>query len=302
MLDIDLRLFRYFVVLAEERHFAHAAERLSITPPTLTHQIKALEARLGVRLCNRKTSTRLELTEAGRRFADQARQVLRQAEEAELVAQRAARGEIGRIEIGYMISVTCSGLLQKYLGAFRRAHPGIDVNLRRMPTLAQVNAIVEGKLDIGFARPPSNYPPELAGFKVFTQPLVVVLPAGHRLARRKRIAASDLKDEPFITTTLEVDFAFGEFTGSVTKLAGFSPTVAKRAADAYDLLSYVACGFGVGVVGKSMSKLGIPNVVFRDLAHALPPQSPVACFHRRNETAPATLAFIKAMNRHRLEG
>jgi len=266
MRDLDLRLFRYFVVLAEERHFARAAERLSITPPTLTHQIKALEARLGVRLCNRKTSTRLELTEAGRRFVDQARQVLRQAEEAELVAQRAARGEIGSIEIGYMISVTCSGLLQKYLGAFRRVNPGIDVNLRRMPTLAQVNAIVEGKLDIGFARPPSNYPPELSGFNVFTQPLVVVLPAGHRLAGRRRIAPSQLRDEAFITTALEVDFGFGEFTEAVTKIAGFSPRVTRRASDAYTVLTYVSAGFGIGVVGKSMSRLAIPNVVFRDLA------------------------------------
>ena len=133
-MDLDLRLFRYFVVLAEERHFARAAERLSITPPTLTHQIKALETRLGVRLCNRKTSARLELTEAGRRFLDQARHVLRQAEEAELAAQKAARGEIGSIEIGYMMSVATSGLMQKYVGAFRRANPGIDVNFRRMPT------------------------------------------------------------------------------------------------------------------------------------------------------------------------
>jgi DNA-binding transcriptional LysR family regulator len=201
-MDLDLRLFRYFVVLAEERHFALAAERLSITPPTLTHQIKALESRLGVRLCHRKPNTRLELTEAGRRFLEQARHVLRQAEGAELAAQQAARGEIGSIEIGYMMSVTCSGLLQDCVGAFRRANPGIDVNLRRMPTLGQVNAIVDGKLDVGLARPPNNYPPELAGFRVFTQPLVVALPGEHRLARRRRIAATDLKDEPFITTQL----------------------------------------------------------------------------------------------------
>jgi DNA-binding transcriptional LysR family regulator len=200
-----------------------------------------------------------------------------------------------------MMSVTCSGLLQQYVGAFRRANPGIDVNLQRMPTIGQVNAIVEGKLDVGFTRPPSHYPPELAGFKVFTQPLVVALPGDHRLARRRRVAAADLKDEPFITTQLEVDFGFGEFTEAVTKLAGFSPTVVKRASDVYGVLSYVACGFGVGVVGKSMSKLAVPNVVFKDLAHATPPQSPVACFHRRNEAAPATVAFIAAMQRHRMK-
>ena len=112
----------------------------------------------------------------------------------------------------------------------------------------------------------------------------------------------DLKDEPFITTALEIDFGFGEFTEAVTKLAGYSPTVVKRATDAYGLLTYVACGFGVGVIGKSMSKLAIPNVAYRDLALASPPQSPVACFHRRNETAPATLAFIRTMSCHLDEG
>ena len=301
MQDIELRLFRYFVVLAEVLHFARAAERLGITPPTLTHQIKALEGRLGVRLCNRKTSTRVELTEAGNRFRDQARQVLRQAEEAGHVAQQAARGEVGSIEIGYMMSVSCSGLIQKFVGAFRRTNPGIDINLQRMPTLAQVNAIVEGKLDIGFARPPNNYPPELAGFNVFSQPLVVALPGNHPLARRKRIAPSDLRDEPFITTALEADFGFGEFTEAVTKLADFSPAVAKRASDVYGVLTYVAAGFGVGIMGKSMSKLAIPNVAFRDLALSSPPQSPVACFHRRNEKAPAAAAFIQAMSRHKLK-
>jgi DNA-binding transcriptional LysR family regulator len=299
--DIELRLFRYFVVLAEERHFARAAERLAISPPTLTHQIKALESRLGVRLCNRKTSTRVELTEAGSRFRDQARKVLRQAEEAGLVAQQAARGEIGTIEIGYMMSVSCSGLLQKLVGAFQRAHPGIDINLRRMPTLTQVKAIVDGQLDIGFARPPNNYPPELAGFTVFTQPLVVALPGEHPLARRKRIAPSDLRGEPFVTTALEVDFGFGEFTEAVTKLAGFSPAVSKRAPDVYGVLTYVAAGFGLGIMGKSMSKLAIPNVVFRELKHDSPPQSPVACIHRRNEKAPAAAAFIQAMGRHKLK-
>jgi DNA-binding transcriptional LysR family regulator len=301
MAEIELRLFRYFMALAEELHFARAAERLGISPPTLTVQIQGLEARLDVRLCRRSTKSRVELTEAGKRFRDQARNVLRQAEEAEFVARQAARGEIGSIEIGYMMSVSCSGLIQKFVGGFQRTNPGIEINLHRLGAMAQVRAIVEGKLDIGFARPPSDYPPELSGINVFTQPLVVALPGGHRLAAKRRIAPSELKDEAFITTTLEVGFGFGEFTEAVTKIAGFSPRVARRASDIYNVLTYVSAGFGIGVMGKSISRLAIPNVVFRDLALSAPPQSPVACLHRRNETAPAAMAFIQAISRHRLK-
>ncbi len=87
MSDIETRLFRYFVAVAEERHFARAAERLGITPPTLTHQFKKLERELRVKLAKRKGNTRVILTEAGQRFLPRAREVLRQAEEAAAVAR-----------------------------------------------------------------------------------------------------------------------------------------------------------------------------------------------------------------------
>src|SRR5262245_33939930 len=115
MSDIEIRLFRYFVALAEERHFARAALQLKITPPTLTHQIKKLESVLSVKLVVRKGNTLVTLTEAGLRFLARAQQVLHQAEEAAAVARQAERGEVGRIDLGFMISVSCGGLLQKWM-------------------------------------------------------------------------------------------------------------------------------------------------------------------------------------------
>src|SRR5882762_4315321 len=98
MREIETRLFRYFVALAEEQHFGRAALNLDISPPTLTNQIQKLEARLGAKLVERRGNTHVELTETGRRFLERARNVLREADEAEAVARQAARGEVGRLE------------------------------------------------------------------------------------------------------------------------------------------------------------------------------------------------------------
>lgn len=119
MANIELRLYQYFVALCEEQNFSRAAERLAISPPTLTHQIQKLERNLSVRLLNRKTKKKLQLTEAGVRFLESARDVLHRADEAEIAARKASRGEVGRL--GYMIATVFSGMVQRYVGDFQKA-------------------------------------------------------------------------------------------------------------------------------------------------------------------------------------
>lgn len=296
MTHIELRLFRYFVMLAEELHFSRAAERLGISPPTLTHQIQKLEEQLEARLCNRKPKTRVELTEAGVRFLEQARNVLRQSEEALSVARKAARGELGRIEIGYMMSVSCAGLIQKFVGEFQQANPAIEINLHRMETMAQINALLRNELDFGFARPPNQYPSGLRGILVYRQPLILALPGNHALAQRQGpIEPADLKNEVFVSTSLEVDLGFWRHTEAVTELAHFMPQVSKRVPDLFTVLTYVSVGYGIGVVSRSLSNIRLPNVVFRELGGPPAPQASIACIHRHNETAPAAKAFIQSL-------
>src|SRR2546430_15351709 len=149
---MDLRHLRYFVAAAEELHFTRAAERLNISAPTLTQQIQVLEADLGVMLF-RRTKRSVVLTEAGRRFLEEARATLRQAEQAAQVARQAARGEIGRIEIGYVTSASCLGLIPSVVAAFRPANSGVG---RRLPPIGAVghpNALGPGPIAPGFLRP-----------------------------------------------------------------------------------------------------------------------------------------------------
>ena len=298
MADIETRLFRYFAVLAEEQHFSHAAHRLNITPPTLTHQIKKLERLVGARLVERKGNTHVALTQAGLRFFERAQHVLRQVEEAKIVAQQAQRGEVGRIDIGFMASAVCSGVLQKSLADFCRANPAIEINMRKLVPMDQIKAIMRKDLDAGFTRSPHKYPAGLEGFDIHRQPMVLALPAKHPLARRKTINPAALKDEPFINTGPELDVGFW---GHAEAVAGhFTPWVVKRDDDFMTILTYVSMGYGIGVIPQTMTRMNIPNVVFREIAANAVPKSAIAFVYRRNDSSPQTDLLIKHMRSHAL--
>jgi DNA-binding transcriptional LysR family regulator len=298
MADIETRLFRYFVALAQEQHFARAAANLEISPPTLTNQIQKLEARLGTKLVERGGNTHVELTAAGRRFLDRARNVLREADEAVAVAREAARGETGRIEIGFMTVAVMSGLIERLIGGFQRANPGIEIILHQMVTLEQIRAILAKDLDFGFALAPQRYPSGLQGFVAYRQPMVLALPGDHPLARQKRIEPVSLKGESFINTGPEVDVGFLKQTDAIGTLGSFTPKVARRVKDMITVLSYVSAGQGVAVVSQAFRSLELPNVVYREFASATPPVSQTAFIYRRGESSPAGRALIKFVRRH----
>jgi DNA-binding transcriptional LysR family regulator len=300
MADIETRLFRYFAVLAEEQHFSRAAHRLNITPPTLTHQIKKLERLLGARLVERKGNTHVALTQAGLRFFERAQHVLRQVEEAKIVAQRAQRGEVGCIDIGFMATAVCSGVLQKSLADFRRVNPAIEINMRKLVPMDQIKAIMRKDLDAGFTRSPHKYPAGLEGFDVYRQPMVLALHAKHPLARRKTINPAALKDELFINTGPEIDVGFWGHTEAVAGVGHFTPRVVKRDDDFMTILTYVAMGYGIGVIAQTMTRINIPNVVYREIATSSVPKSAIAFIYRRNDSSPQTDLLIKHMRSHAL--
>ena len=129
---MELRHLRYFVAVAEELHFARAAERLNIAGPTLSHQISALESILGAKLFTRKTKSAVALTHPGKHFLIEARDTLKQAEHAELVGRQAGRGDAGSISAGYVLSAGFGGLVSTSFAGFRKSHPGVSFQLTRM--------------------------------------------------------------------------------------------------------------------------------------------------------------------------
>jgi DNA-binding transcriptional LysR family regulator len=295
MSDIETRLFRYFVGLAEEQHFARAALRLGITPPTLTHQIQKLENELGARLAERKGNRRVALTETGRQFFIEAQQVLRQIERARTVARQAEHGDVGRIELGFMTSV--SGLLQTWTDEFRRANPAIDIAMHRLGPTAQITGMTRKELDVGFTRAPHKYPAGLKGIEIYRQRLVLALPSEHPLARRKDIKPATLSDETFVNTTPE-DVGFLSDTKVVAEIGNFTPRVSTRG-NCSAILTYVGLGYGIAVVPQHKKMVNVPNVVFRGFAGKPIPEFSIA-FVYRDDLSPSGKRLIKHMQLHAL--
>ena len=300
MSDIETRLFRYFVTLAEEQHFARAAAGLGITPPTLTHQIKKLERELGAKLLERKGNRAVVVTDAGQRFLDRAREVLRQVEEAAAIALQAERGEVGRLDIGFMTAVSCAGLLPNWLAEFQAANPAINITLRKLIPRDQIAGILRKELDAGFTRAPNKYPAGIRGIELHRQPMVVALPGDHPLARRKDIAPAMLRNESFVNISPELDVGFWGHTEAVAELGDFTPRVVKREDDFITILTYVALGYGIAVVPTLIRGVNVPNVVFRDIAANPAPFTTMAFVYRQN-SSPAANLLIKHMRQYALQ-
>jgi DNA-binding transcriptional LysR family regulator len=178
---MDLKQLRYFVAVAEELHFGRAAQRLFISQPALSFDIRKFEERLGVQLLAR-TNKMVALTNAGQVLLDEARKLLQQAAEVERMTQRSAHGLAGRLRIGFVNSMLYRGL-PRAVERFEADHPAVEIILREMNTSEQVHAIARMQIDLGCAYW-GNFPAEVVSAPIFSEPFVCCLPAGHALAHR----------------------------------------------------------------------------------------------------------------------
>src|SRR5271163_2837869 len=195
---LDVRQLRYFIAVAEELSFAGAADRLNVAQSAVSMQIKGLEEAFGARLLNRRKRAAVSLTEAGRLFLSEAVAAIRQLERAEQVGLLAARGELGRIEVGYVTSAAMNRILPGLLREYRRSHPAVQLRLTAMETPRQLEALAEGRLDAALIRPRPGYAAGVAAHVIHREALCVALAADHPLARRHTLHAADLGNEAFI--------------------------------------------------------------------------------------------------------
>lgn len=295
---MELRHLRYFIAVAEELHFSRAAAKLNIATPTLSAQIQALESMLGAKLFVRKTRS-VALTDVGKRFLDEARATLRQADQAEMIGRRAARGEIGSIAVAYVLSAACAGFVATSIREFKGAHPDVSFQLTKMETFPQMKALIDGTLDVGFTRAPQRYPSGLTGFIVDRQPLWLAIPEGHRLASRNVVEPEQYGSEPFVATLLDMEIGFWGNIAAITP-TGASLRVVLRVPDAFSVLTSVAAGVGLGVMSEGLTAIKMPGVVFRKIMKTNRSSDHVLVY-RKNEGATAIKAFI-AMVRARSRG
>lgn len=283
---MELRHLRYFVVLAEELHFARAAERLNIAPPTLTVQIQEIERTLAAPLFAR-TKRSVALTPAGEIFLSEARNVLAQFEKAQSVGRRAGRGEVGRVEIGYVGSAAYAGVLQEQTSEFRKAWPSVDLNAREIPMESLPDLIVDGKVDMGFVRLPMLIPDSLRRHVLLRDRFCLAMPESRPSARSfKAVRPRVLKEQAFIMPEQDAG------TYEVANRGGFHPRIVSAPGGLLAVLTQVSLGAGISVVPSVASGvLHLPGVVFRQI-EGKPIISEVAAIFRSDESSPTVRNFV----------
>jgi DNA-binding transcriptional LysR family regulator len=288
---IEIRHLRYFVAVAEELHFGRAAQRLGMAQPPLSQQIRRLEQELGVELLHR-TKRRVQLTEPGRAFLDEARKVIAQAETAVAVAQRAGRGEVGRLVIGFLGAATFS-LLPAILKVFRQRFPGVEIELHELKAFELVQALHQGRIHVGLVRMPVH--DELLSVEpILEEKLVVALPEQHPLAEKPRVAFGDLAAEAFLLPPRQLAPGFYEQLTDLAQQAGFSLRIGPEASQLQTILNLVAAGMGITLVPESVMQMSGRGVVFKRLPEPAPTME-IAVAWRRDDSSQVLQSFLEVV-------
>jgi DNA-binding transcriptional LysR family regulator len=281
---MELRHLRYFVAVAEELHFRRAAERLHMSQPPLSQQIRQLEEEVGAQLLLRNQH-RVELTASGAAFLERAREILDAVESAKLEARRVQRGEVGRLAVGFVGSAMYS-LVPELLQAFRESHGDVALRLHELGTTEQLRQLESGRLDVGFVRP-QRPRAGLTIEPVFAEPVIVALPDRHRLAARQRIHISDLAGERLVLLTRAGSPGLRTALEPVTD----EDAIVQEVAEMQTVIGLVAAGVGISLVPESVRALQRSGVTYRALAEDAPTVE-LAVAHREGDDSPVLNAFL----------
>ncbi|APR38611.1 LysR substrate-binding domain-containing protein [Paraburkholderia sp. SOS3] len=288
---MELRHLRYFIAVAEQLHFGQAAEMLGIAPPTLTVQIQQIERTLDAQLFTR-TKRSVALTQAGEAFLVEARVALEQFERAVNIGRRAGRGELGRVNLGFVGSAAFSGVLQQQVRSFREARPHVFIDTHEFP-MDELPALLEdGRVDIAFVRMPVELSTSLRAHVLLRDRFCAALPAEHPLAQADvPIRSRMLAGEQFVVPEQR------EGTFEVGRRGRFSPQIVTAPGGLVSVLADVSLGVGVAIVPNVLTKaVEVPNVAYREIAGG-PIPSEVAAVFRRFERAPAVKSLIDQITR-----
>jgi DNA-binding transcriptional LysR family regulator len=266
----ELSQLRCFVAAAEELHFGRAAQRLNMTQSPLSRQIQLLERILDVTLLER-TSRNVALTPAGRVFLIEARRIVRLAESASLSARRVAKGDAGKVAIGFT-AVSGYMLVPQIVAQARAALPNIDLELREMVSGDQTDALLTGLIDIGFVRPPIARS-EFETALMLSEPLVVALPSGDPRQAKSVLEPADLNDLPLIMYSRQGAGYFHDMLVRLFDDADVTPQHVQHVTQIHSMLGLVRAGLAAAVVPQSATGLHPDDVQFRQLITE--PEKPV---------------------------
>ncbi|WP_269499720.1 LysR family transcriptional regulator [Castellaniella sp. S9] len=283
---MDIRHLRSFVTVAENLHFSRSAEQLGLSPPTLTAQIQEVERLLQARLFNR-TKRSVSLTPAGEAFLTEARATLEQLDRAIHVGRRAGRGQVGRVEIGYVGSAAFFGVLQDQVQRFRNQWPDVMVNTKEFPTDQLTTLLEEGRIDVALVRTPVLLPPSISSHILARDRFCLALPADHILAQTPSdIHPRALANESFVVPEQALGLR------EVGKRGRFNPHIVSAPGTLVAVLTQVALGVGVAVIPSILTQIiQLPNVFYREISGPAI-TSEVEALFRRHERLPTVRNLI----------
>lgn len=281
----ELSQLRCFVAVAEERHFSRAAERLHMTQPPLSRQIRLLEHHVGVPLVERSSRV-VRLTAAGRAFFPEAVRILRLAEEAVFAARRAARGEQGTLAIGFT-SASGYSLLPEVVRRLRECAPDISLTLKELVSTAQVEALNAGELDLGLLRPHAMND-ELESRPIATESLMLAIQEREAAQWPPEPTLGCLHGKPFVMYSPYEARPFYLMLSERFARAGVVPDIVEHVGQVHTMLALVRAGLGAALIAEGASRLLFDGIVTRKMA-----TEPVEtlCTYRRDNDNPVLQLF-----------
>jgi DNA-binding transcriptional LysR family regulator len=289
---VELRHLRYFTTLTEELHFGRAAARLHIAQPALSKQIANLERELGLTLFERNRR-RVELTPSGRLLLPEAQRLVELSSRLQQSARRIRDGLVGTLRLGYTRTVADSAL-PELLRLHHRRYPSMLLSLRETTTQTAIDDVRDGIFDAAFLRHVSG-DVDLELIEVKAEPAVVAVPTGHPLANTKMVRFAELKGEPLVMMTRDIEPQLYDHAIALCTEAGFTPTIVHEADSVQTTLSMVASGLGLAVVTSSAQKSAISGVQYLALTEPTP-SIVLYLAHRKDHVSPSLAAFLQSVD------
>ncbi|HKR17138.1 LysR family transcriptional regulator [Rhizorhapis sp.] len=263
MLDPDS--LRAFVAVAELEHFVRAADRLGIAQSVVSKRLKRLEDQIGTRLIERGKRNKVALTRSGELFLPEARNGIAALDRTEWLGRQFGRGAAGPIRIGYVFSAIMSSVLPDLIRLLRRCLPEIEVQPVSFETPEQISAVHEGKIDIGIIRPRPTYPEGVFARTIHEEGVVVALAPDHPLARLPALRAHDIAAHRIIVPQFHEEVGLIDIIRGIAKTAGSPLPPIQRTSDFITAAGLAASGVGIAIAPKSLARLDLQNLLFRDI-------------------------------------
>ncbi len=292
MEHMELRHLRYFVAVAEELNYTRAAQRLNTAQPSLSQQIKHLEADVGVPLLDR-SKRHVALTPGGKVLLAEAREILARVERASQRAVRAQQGKSTELVIGVVPAAEIK-ILPKLIPLVERSLPRVRLVFHNLPSAEQKRLLATGSLDIGLLRGPLD-DPRLDVQDVLWETLVAGLPSGHPLARKKKVSVRQLNDLPFIMVSRKGSPELHDAVRAFCERSGLHPRVVQQADNVLGNLNMIRAGMGFALLPDYAASILPSGVVAIPLAWSPAPVVSLVVAHRRGKPTVSMLAFKKLL-------